>query len=88
MTEEQKPFSLEEYNKRLEEIGKSFIACQASKMLFQKNAFLDTLLYGIGPFKPLTRWQKFKNRLHDYRQRARDIWTILHGKDIHEDCGY
>jgi hypothetical protein len=24
----------------------------------------------------------------DYRQRAKDIWTILRGGDVHKDCWY
>lgn len=35
-----------------------------------------------------TRWQKFKRQIEDYKQRARDICTILTGGDIHKDCGY
>lgn len=38
--------------------------------------------------KPPTRWQRFKRRLQDLKQRAKDIWTILRGKDIHENCGW
>lgn len=36
---------------------------------------------------PATRKQKFKWWIEDKKQRCKDIWTILTGGDIHENCG-
>lgn len=59
------------------------------------KADLD-VLYGVmqgpqwGMYKPIkvTRWLRFKNKMTDYKQRTKDIWTILSGGDIHKDCDY
>ena len=40
------------------------------------------------PFIPLTQKQKLKRRLKDLKQRCKDIWTIVSGGDIHENCDY
>lgn len=41
----------------------------------------------IEDLPPPTRKQKLQYWWDDKKQRARDIWTILSGGDIHEDCG-
>jgi hypothetical protein len=44
----------------------------------------DSIPAGYNP----TRWQRFKYKLADYKQRAKDIWTILKGDNIHKNCDY
>lgn len=39
-------------------------------------------------YKPLTRWQRFKYRIEDLKQRTKDIRTIVSGGDVHKNCGY
>ena len=51
----------------------------------RSNLLLGMLAVGC---VPPTRWQRIKNRIADYGRRAKDIWTILRGRDIHENCGY
>ena len=81
-----KPLTIADYDKRiLQPAMERFAACQAHKLIADEVFKNDGLFYGL---KPPTKWQKFKYRLQDYRQRAKDIWTILRGKDIHENCGY
>ena len=87
-----KPLTIADYDKRiLQPAMKRFVECRISEYELREEYKLDVLFgskqSGI-PYKPPTRWQRFKRRLYDYQQRAKDIWTILRGKDIHEDCGY
>lgn len=79
------PFTLKEYDEQiLSEATKRFAACAADKVIADNEFMKDAAFYGL---KPLTRWQKFKRRIADYKQRYKDIWTILCGRDVHEDCG-
>lgn len=57
------------------------------------NKLAIDLLYFPKRFKgfnypKLTRKEKFKYWLGDWRKRFKDCWTILRGGDIHENCGY
>lgn len=61
-----------------------FKACKIAEDLMKTNALQDMLFMGV---KPITKWQKFKYKIKDYKQRCKDIWTILKGSDIHENCG-
>lgn len=36
--------------------------------------------------RPLTRWERMKFRLQDYRERVVLAWRVLRGDDIHDDC--
>jgi hypothetical protein len=49
------------------------------------NILADMLYYG---YTPLTKWQRSKYKLADLKQRCKDIWTIVSGGDIHENCDY
>jgi hypothetical protein len=75
-------------------IEKQFNLDDFSKMLKQSNHLnniadelirKDTLDL---MYTPLTRWQRFKYRMDDIKQRFKDIWTIVSGGDIHRNCGY
>lgn len=77
--------TLEEYNKDiLEPMVKRFAECKVAEELSRQDRFEDMLFYG---YKPPTRWEKFKYKLNDYKQRCKDIWTIVSGGDVHRDCG-
>lgn len=71
--------NLNDYNKQILEPS---IQKLAREGLFAENYLYDRLVVN-----PPTKWQRFKYRMKDYRQRIKDIWAILRGKDIHEDCG-
>lgn len=49
------------------------------------------ILYGqiqmFPPGPPPTRKRRIRWWIEDKKQRAKDIWTILSGSDIHENCG-
>lgn len=82
----EKPFTIKDYDEQiLQPAIKRFAECKVMDNLTRANILADYEFYGG---KKPTRWQKFKYRLQDYRQRVKDIWTILKGGDIHEDCGY
>ena len=68
----------------LNEASIRFMAGKMADDLMKPNYLADMLFMG---YKPPTKWQRFKNRLVDYKQRCKDIWTILSGGDIHENCG-
>lgn len=76
-----KPFTLAEYN---EKCVKPMIENMVSHQL--------DILYGtiqlFPPGPPPTRKQKIKRWIEDKKQRCKDIWTILSGGDIHENCDY
>ena len=79
--------TLEDYDREvLQPAMKRFAECQAYEDIRKENMLKDYGYYTNG--KKITKWQRFKYRLRNYRQRAKDIWTILRGGDIHEDCGY
>lgn len=82
----EKPFTIKDYEDQiLKPAIKRFAECVIDEEVMRKEFIGDLAHYG---YTPPTKWQKFKYRLQDYRQRAKDIWTILRGKDIHENCGY
>lgn len=65
-----------------------------SKLMFQQNVFLNSVAedilkanHFIKDLPKPTRKQRFKWFWQDKMQRAKDIWTILSGGDIHKDCG-
>lgn len=79
-------YSLDNYNKEiLEPMVKRFAEAQAAEELFKSNCLEDMIFAG---YIPATRWQRFKYKIEDYKQRCKDIWTILKGDDIHKNCGY
>ena len=87
-----KPMTIADYDKEiLQPAIKRFadlkITEYEAKEEFKFDVLFGSKQWGI-PYDPPTKWQKFKRRLYDYHQRAKDIWTILKGKDIHKDCGY
>lgn len=84
MTE--KPFTIKDYDEQiLQPAIKRFAECHVYEEIMRKEYIGDLAHYDY--IKPI-KWQKFKHRLQDYHQRAKDIWTILRGRDIHENCGY
>ena len=74
---------LKEWN-ALNEASIRFMASKYAEDIMKPNYLADMLFMG---YKPPTKWQKFKYKLSDLKQRAKDIWTILKGGDVHEDCG-
>lgn len=81
MTEE-KQMTLENYNKL---ILKPLVDKYVHKYASSRD--LDITDYLLNVF-PLTRWQRFKYKLTDLKQRCKDIWTIISGGDVHRNCGY
>lgn len=77
--------NIDDYSKMLATATNRFAASKLADDLLKKDVFADMLFMG---YKPPNRWQKFKCRLKDYKQRCKDIWTIVSGGDVHEDCGY
>lgn len=66
--------NLDEYGKKiLEPSVNKFAAKQAMNMMYGST--------------PLTRRQKFKWWLVDWKYRLSSCWKILRGKNIYEDCG-
>lgn len=77
--------SLKDYHdKILEPMIEQFARAQIAELLSRRDLFEDMLFYG---YKPPTRWERFKYKLNDYKQRCKDIWTIVSGGDVHRDCG-
>jgi trehalose/maltose hydrolase-like predicted phosphorylase len=76
---------------------KNFMAIdEFHRIVFRQNVFTnemadkiirDNLNYFKNLPKP-TRKQRLKWWWQDKVQRAKDIWTILSGGDVHKDCGY
>lgn len=83
-------FKIHEYKPEItikeitERFARSYDFEKAARDLMKENYYY---VLGGKP-KPPTRWQRFKYRLQDLKQRAKDIWTILRGRDIHENCGW
>jgi hypothetical protein len=80
---EDKPFTLDDYKSMLEDATRRFAIDYLE--LLRSNPLLDML---SKDYIPPTRRQRLRNRLNDLRRRAKDIWTILRGGDVHEDCGH
>jgi hypothetical protein len=80
-----KQITLDDFSAQLQVMTARFAAAKVVEDLSRKNHLLEMLMMG---YKPPTKWQRFKYRLADLRQRAKDIWTILSGGDIHSNCGY
>ncbi len=78
-------YTLDDYNEQLKKASMRFLASSIAEDAMQKNCLADMLYMG---YKPPTRWQRFKYRIEDIKQRFKDIWTIVSGGDIHRDCGY
>lgn len=77
--------TLEDYNKKiLKPMIEQFARAQTEELL-SRNCRLEDMLF-VG-YKPPTRWERFKYRINDYKQRCKDIWTIVSGGDVHRDCG-
>lgn len=87
---DEKPFvseqyTLADYNKQLSGITNRFAVSAMAEDLMRKDALTDMLAMG---YTPPTRWQRFKYRIEDIKQRMNDIWTIVSGGDVHKNCGY
>lgn len=80
-------YTLKDYDKDiLQEASKRYADVTAYELMAQKEHFADMLLtFG---YRPPTKWQKFKRRMQDLKQRYKDIWTIVSGGDVHENCDY
>ncbi len=76
---------MDDFSKMLAHATNRFAAAAIAESITRENAFADMLYMG---YTPPTRWQRFKYHILDYRQRCKDIWTIVSGGDVHEDCGY
>lgn len=78
--------TLDDYNKQiLNEATIQYIVCKIDEDLARAN-ILTGYMFVDG--KPPTKYERFKYRIEDYRQRVKDIWTILKGDDIHKNCGW
>ena len=71
--------------KALNEASIRFMASNVAENLMRENHLANMLYYG---HIPLTKWQRFKYKLQDIKQRCKDIWIIVTGGNIHENCGY
>lgn len=81
-----KSYTIEDYTKQiLEPMTQRFAECIVHEELMRKNHLADMLAMG---YVPPTKWQRFKYRMQDIKQRFKDIRTIVSGGDIHKDCGY
>lgn len=81
-----KSLTLEEYSKQiLKPMTDAFVKSYLEEKFFKNAMIEDMKYYGM---KPPTKWQRFKFKLGDYKQRAKYIWAILKGEDIHKNCGY
>jgi hypothetical protein len=81
-----KTYNLDDCDKQiLSEATRRFAVASALEAQLKSNHLADMLAMG---YKPPTRWQRFKYRLADLKQRCKDIWTIVSGGDVHENCGY
>lgn len=79
-----KNLTTEEYGILLE-AKLRYDACKIAEDLMRADRLADMLYMG---YTPPTRWQRFKYRLQDLQQRCKDIWTIVSGGDIHDNCVY
>lgn len=84
-TVKQQAYTLEEYSKQISEITRYFAEAAGYNLIMRKNALADMLAMG---YMPPTRWQRFKYRIEDIKQRFKDIWIIVSGGDVHKNCGY
>lgn len=80
MASDQPVFTLGEFSKRVEGTY-GMTAQNVAESLMKPNELLD----GYVPLT--TRRERCLARIADWKCRAKDIWTILRGGDVHEDCG-
>lgn len=79
--------NLADYDEMIRQVKTRYDACAISEDLLRKDYINDILFMGY-KHKPPNRRQRFKLKLKDLKQRCKDIWTIVSGGDIHQDCGY
>lgn len=79
---EEKTMTLDDYIEKIIKPMYAKCAEQEAELLIQYRE--DLKFYG---WTPPTRKQKFKWWIEDKKQRVKDIWKILKGGDIHDDCG-
>ena len=70
--------NIDEYSKRILE--------PAIKRYFENGQIVQEIIKFEEFYQPPTKWERFKDRMRDYRQRIKDIWTILKGDNVHKDC--
>ena len=77
--------TLDDYSKLISDATVRFAAARVAEDLHRGDALADMLYMG---YTPPTRLDRVRYWFKDKAQRARDIWIILSGGDIHENCGY
>lgn len=76
-------YTLDDYNRIISDASARFKAAAIADGIMKENSLADMLAMG---YTQPTRWQKFKYRIDDLKQRCKDILTIVSGGDIHDGC--
>lgn len=74
--------TLDDYSKLINDATVRFAAASIAEDLQHADALFNML------YTPPTRLDRVRYWFKDKAQRARDIWIILSGGDIHENCGW
>lgn len=78
----EKPFTLDDWS---EQIMKPMLQrCVEAEVKMYEKYKEDLKFWG---WKPPTRYERFKSFWRDKGRRCKDIWTIISGGDIHNNCG-
>lgn len=80
---EDKPFTLDDYAKQV--LAPMYERIAQDEIKYHEEYERQLKFWG---YKPPTRYQRFKAYWKDKAQRCKDIWTIISGGDIHDNCGY